>query len=491
MSSTILFLVLVCFFGLLFGISYLTSKNVNTETFFTGNRRSPWYMVAFAMIGTTISGVTFISVPGEVGHSAWTYLQFLLGNFVGYWVVALVLIPLYYRLQLISIYTYLDQRFGVRSYKTGSFFFLVSRTIGASFRMYLVAGVLQIAFFDALGIPFWATVAIAIFMIWAYTHRAGIKTIIWTDSLQTTFLLASVVLTIFIISKQLDWSLVKMVKAIDENPLSKTFDWDWRSKTNFFKQFFAGLGIVIVMNGLDQDIMQKSLTCKNKFDAQKNLFWFSLAFIIVNLLFLCLGVMLYIFAGQKGIAVPEKTDDFFPLLALNHFGTLAGVLFLLGIVSATYSSSDSALTALTTSFCIDFLKLDPQAPDSKSKRMKVHVGFSVLMFLVIILFRIINDESVVTAVFKVAGYTYGPLLGLFAFGILTKKRVNDRYVPIVGLLSPVLTYIINANSEALLGGYKFGNELLLLNGLIMFAGLLLLTTKQNQTNENNTTLPRA
>lgn len=477
MSSTILFIVLICFFLLVFLISYLTSRKATNETFFTGNRRSPWYMVAFAMIGTTISGVTFISVPGEVGHSGWTYLQFLFGNFVGYWLIALVLIPLYYKLQLISIYTYLNHRFGLRSYKTGSFFFLVSRTIGASFRMYLVAGVLQLAFFDELGIPFWATVAIAIFMIWAYTSRAGIKTIIWTDSLQTTFLLASVVLTIFIISKQLDLGIVKMVKAIDENPLSKTFDWDWRSKTNFFKQFFAGLGIVIVMNGLDQDIMQKSLTCKNRTDAQKNLFWFSLAFIVVNLLFLSLGVLLYIFAQREGIAVPAKTDDFFPLLALNHFGTVAGVLFLLGIVSATYSSSDSALTALTTSFCIDFLHLDLQKPESKSTRMKVHIGFSVLMFLVIVLFRIINDESVVTAVFKVAGYTYGPLLGLFAFGILTRRKVNDRFVPVVGFLSPVLTYIINANSEAWLGGYKFGFELLLLNGLIMFVGLLLLTQK--------------
>jgi len=478
MSSTILFIVLVCFFGMLFGISHFTSKNVNSETFFTGNRKSRWYMVAFAMIGTTISGVTFISVPGEVGHSGWTYLQFLLGNFVGYWVVALVLIPLYYKLNLVSIYTYLDQRFGVSSYKTGSFFFLVSRTIGASFRMYLVAGVLQLAFFDALGIPFVVTVAIAIFMIWAYTFRAGIKTVIWTDSLQTTFLLASVVLTIILISKQLNMNFGQMVKAIDEHPYSKMFDWDWRSKTNFFKQFVAGLGIVIVMNGLDQDMMQKSLTCKNQKDAQKNIFWFSLAFIFTNLLFLSLGVMLYIFAQLKGIPLTAKSDDFFPFLALNHFGTIAGVLFLLGIVSATYSSSDSALTALTTSFCIDFLNLNPKSPDSKSKRMKVHIGFSVLMFLVIVLFRFINDESVVTAVFKVAGYTYGPLLGLFAFGILTKKQVKDRFVPIVGLLSPLLTYIINANSVKWLGGYQFGFELLLLNGLIMFAGLLLLSKKE-------------
>jgi Na+/proline symporter len=477
MSATILFIVLMCFFGLVFGISYFTSKNVNSETFFTGNRKSPWYVVAFAMIGTTISGVTFISVPGEVGHSGWTYLQFLLGNFVGYWAVALVLIPLYYKLNLISIYTYLDQRFGVRSYKTGSFFFLLSRTIGASFRMYLVAGVLQLAFFDALGIPFVVTVAIAIFMIWAYTYRAGIKTVIYTDTLQTTFLVTSVILTTILISTQLDMSFGDMVKAIDQHPYSKIFDWDWRSKTNFFKQFMAGLGIVIVMNGLDQDMMQKSLTCKNKRDAQKNLFWFSLAFILTNLLFLSLGVMLYIYAQMKGIPVPEKTDDFFPLLALNHFGTIAGVLFLLGIVSATYSSSDSALTALTTSFCIDFLNLDPKSQDSKSARKKVHIGFSVLLFLVIVLFRIINDESVVTAVFKVAGYTYGPLLGLFAFGILTKRQVKDRWVPVLGILSPVITYIINLNSEAWLGGYKFGFELLLLNGLIMFTGLWLLTKK--------------
>jgi Na+/proline symporter len=441
-------------------------------------------MVAFAMIGTTISGVTFISVPGEVGNSGWTYLQFLLGNFVGYWVIALVLIPLYYKMHLVSIYTYLKERFGVRSYKTGSFFFLVSRTIGASFRMYLVVGVLQIAFFNALGIPFWMTVAIAIFMIWAYTFRAGIKTVIWTDSLQTTFLLTSVILTTILISRQLDMNLGQMITAIDQHPYSKMFDWDWRSKTNFFKQVMAGLGIVIVMNGLDQDMMQKSLTCKNQKEAQKNIYWFSLAFILTNLLFLSLGVMLYIYAQMKGIQFSGKPDEFFPFLALNYFGTIAGVLFLLGIVSVTYSSSDSALTALTTSFSIDFLNLKPSDPKSKSTRMKVHIGFSILMFFVIVLFRIINNESVVTAVFRVAGYTYGPLLGLFAFGILTKRQVYDRYVPYLGLLSPVLTYIINANSERWLGGYKFGFELLLLNGMIMFVGLLLLTKKDDQKNRN-------
>ena len=480
MPITIVVIVILTFFAMLMAVSYFTSKNVTSETFFTGNRNSPWYLVAFAMIGTTISGVTFISVPGEVGNSGWTYLQFLLGNFAGYWIVALVLVPLYYRLQLVSIYTYLDQRFGVRSYKTGSFFFLVSQTIGASFRMYLVAGVLQIAFFDAFGIPFWATVMFTIFMIWVYTFRAGIKTVVWTDSLQTLFILGSVGLTIVIISSKLNMSMGEMITTIEAHPYSDMFDWDWRSKTNFFKQFIAGLGIVIVMNGLDQNMMQKSLTCKNQKDAQKNLYWFSFAFIISNLLFLCLGVMLYIFAQQKGIALPTKSDDLFPMLALQHFGVITGILFLLGIVSAAYSSADSALTALTTAFCIDFLNVDPKDPESKPKRIKVHIAFCFIMFLVIILFRVINNDSVVTAVFKVAGYTYGPLLGLFAFGILTKKQVYDRWVPYLGLLSPVLTYVVNVNSEAWLWGYQFGFELLLLNGLIMFTGLWLLSKKEEK-----------
>jgi SSS family transporter len=479
MSTLVVFLIIFSFFAILLGVSQFTSKNVNSETFFTGNRKSPWYLVAFAMIGTTISGVTFISVPGEVGNSGWTYLQFLIGNFVGYWVIALVLIPLYYRLQLVSIYTYLNQRFGVGSYKTGSFFFLISQTIGASFRMYLVAGVLQIAFFNVLGIPFWLTVLFTILMIWAYTFRAGIKTVVWTDSLQTIFILASVIITIIVISGQLDMGIGNMVEAIDEHPFSKILDWDWRSKTNFFKQFAAGLGIVIVMNGLDQNMMQKSLTCKNQKEAQKNIYWFSFAFILANILFLCLGVMLYIFVQQKGLFAPEKSDDLFAVLALNHFGLFAGILFLLGIVSAAYSSADSALTALTTAFCIDFLNMDPKNPESKPTRVKVHIAFSFIMFLVIVLFRIINNDSVVTAVFKVAGYTYGPLLGLFAFGILTRLHVKDRWVPALGVLSPVLTYIINSNSEAWFGGYQFGFELLLLNGLIMFIGLFLLRRKPN------------
>lgn len=480
MSTILVFFIILIFFGLLLGVSYFTSKGANNETFFTGNRKSPWYLVAFAMIGTTISGVTFISVPGEVGNSGWTYLQFLLGNFAGYWIVALVLIPLYYKLNLVSIYTYLNQRFGVGSYKTGSFFFLVSQTIGASFRMYLVAGVLQIAFFDALNIPFWATVFFTILMIWVYTYRAGIKTVVYTDSLQTIFILASVIITIIVITGNLDFSFGQMIQEINKHEYSKVFDWDWRSNTNFFKQFFAGLGIVIVMNGLDQNMMQKSLTCKNQKEAQKNIYYFSFAFIIANVLFLGLGVMLYIFVSQKGIVIPEKSDDLFAILALNHFGIIAGILFLLGIISAAYSSADSALTALTTSFCIDFLDMDTKNQESKPTRIKVHIAFSIIMFLVIVLFRFINNDSVVTAVFKVAGYTYGPLLGLFAFGILTKRHVWDKWVPLLGILSPIITYIININSEFCFGGYKFGFELLLLNGLIMFIGLIILTKPNNK-----------
>ncbi|MBP8791442.1 MAG: sodium:solute symporter, partial [Breznakibacter sp.] len=359
MTTTISLIVIGCFFAMLLIVSYYSSRKVGNETFFTGNRQMPWYLVAFGMIGATISGVTFVSVPGEVGHSNWFYLQFLLGNFVGYWIIALVLIPLYYKLNLVSIYTYLNIRFGERTYRTGSFFFLLSQTIGASFRLYLVAGVLQIAVFNQLGVPFWTTVLITIFLIWLYTFRAGIKTVVWTDSLQTLFILLSVGLTIVVISKELNQGFKQLVGEVVNHPYSQILDWDWKSKTNFFKQFFAGLGMVIVLNGLDQNMMQKSLTCKNRKEAQKNLYWFSLAFIIANLMFLALGVMLYLFSAQKGIAIPAHTDDLFPTLALNHFGLFAGILFLLGITAAAYSSADSALTALTTAFCIDFLRLDP------------------------------------------------------------------------------------------------------------------------------------
>jgi solute:Na+ symporter, SSS family len=477
MSNTLVLIVIISFFSVLFLVSYLTSRHSTGETFFTGNRRSPWYIVAIGMVGATISGVTFISLPGEVGNSAWSYLQFVFGNLIGYVLIALVLLPMYYRLNLVSIYQYLEQRFGWHAYKTGSFFFIVSQTIGASFRLFLVAGVLQLAFFDALGIPFGVTVFTSVALIWLYTFRAGIKTVVWTDTIQTLFLLISVGITLVIILRHLEMDFGEMVTVVFNHPYSDLFDWEWQSKTNFFKQFFAGIGMTIVLNGLDQNMMQKNLTCRNIREAQKNLFWFSGAFVFANLLFLSLGVLLYYYAESLGIAIPERSDDLFPLLAIRYFGVVAGVFFLLGIIAAAYSSADSALTALTTSFCIDFLKMDAGSPRSGFTRIMVHIAFSLIMILVILLFKAINSESVVTSVFKAAGYTYGPLLGLFAFGIATKRRVRDRLVPYIAVASPIVCYLLNLYSERLLWGYKFGFELLLLNGFLVFMGLYLTSKK--------------
>lgn len=466
------------YFVVLMVISWLTSRNADTQTFFTANRKSPWYLVAFGMVGATLSGVTFISVPGEVGNTAFSYLQFVLGNIVGFWVVAGVLLPLYYRLNLVSIYSYLDQRFGTRSYKTGSFFFLISKLIGAAFRLYLVALVLQIAFFDAFDIPFALTVVVTITLIWVYTFRGGIKTIVWTDTLQTLFLVSAVIFTIVAISKSLDLSGVELVKEIYADSNSKTFFWDWRSGNNFFKQFIAGMFITIVMVGMDQDMMQKNLTCKNKKEAQKNMLVFSFSFLITVILFLCLGVLLYIFVRKNGIDLPEKTDNLYPLLALEYFGLPVAIAFLLGITAAAYSSADSALTALTTSFSVDFLGID-KFEEKKKKKVKKwsHLMFSVLLVFVILAFKAINNESIVVAVFKVAGYTYGPILGLFVFGIYSKRAIKDKWVPLVAVVSPIVCFFISKYSEVLFNGYRFGFELLILNGMITIVGLLIISKK--------------
>lgn len=466
------------YFLLLIIIANITSKSANTDSFFTANRKSPWFIVAFGMIGTTISGVTFISVPGEVGNSASTYFQFIMGNLVGYWIVALVLLPIYYKLNLISIYSYLEQRFGFYSYKSGSFFFLLSRTIGAAFRMYLVAEVLQLALFDALGIPFSITVLISILLIWIYTYRGGVKTIIWTDSLQTFFLLTAVVLTIYYLFSSFDWSVGETFRKINEHPYATIFDWDVKSGKYFFKQFISGIFVTIVMVGLDQDMMQKNLTCKSLRESQKNMLTFSAIFVLVVGMFLLLGVLLYIFAEVNAITIPAKSDELFPFLALNHMNFLIGIFFLLGITAANYASADSALTALTTAFCVDFLNIKKQAEEKKSRMLRrTHIAFSILLFLVIMIFKIINDQSVVVAVFKAAGYTYGPLLGLFTFGILTRKKVKDRWVPLITLLSPFITWFFAAFSEELLNGYKTGFELIIINGAITFIGLLIIQKK--------------
>ena len=478
MSPYLVLGIVLGYFLVLISISWITARKADTQAFFTANRKSPWYLVAFGMVGATLSGVTFISVPGEVGNSAFSYLQFVLGNLVGYWLVAGILLPLYYRLNLVSIYSFLDDRFGPRSYKTGSFFFLISKLIGAAFRLFLVAGVLQIAFFDAFNIPFSLTVIVTIALIWVYTFKGGIKTIVWTDTLQTLFLVSAVVFTIVAISRSLDLNFTGLVKTIAADSNSQLFFWDWRSGNNFYKQFVSGMFITIVMVGMDQDMMQKNLTCKNKWEAQKNMLVFSMSFLFTVVLFLSLGVMLYIFAREHGISLPENTDDLYPMLALKYFGLPVGIAFLLGITAAAYSSADSALTALTTSFTVDFLKIH-KYPEEKKRRIKMlsHLMFSVLLIAVILVFDAINNQSIVVAVFTVAGYTYGPILGLFIFGMYTSLKVKDKWVPAVGIFAPVLCYFISSYSETLFNGYQFGFELLILNGAITMLGLLLISEK--------------
>ena len=470
MNANIILLIFIIYFLVLLFISNLTSKKSTFTDFFNANRSSPWYLVAFGMIGTSLSGVTFISVPGEVGSSNFSYFQVVLGYLVGYYVIAKLLLPLYYKHNLISIYTYLEDRFGFYSYKAGAFFFLLSRTIGASFRLFLVAGVLQIAIFNQLGLPYFFSVLLTILLIWIYTFKGGIKTIVWTDALQTLFMLSAVIITIVIITDKMNISLYESFHMVKNSSYSNIFYFDWRAGNDFFKQFISGAFIAIVMTGLDQDMMQKNLTCRNLGDAQKNIFWFCVILVLANLLFLFLGALLYLYSESVNFQLPTSTDDLYPLLALNELGFLTSIIFILGIIAAAYSSADSALTSLTTSFCIDFL--DIQKRNNKRKtRLLVHIGFSILLFIVILIFNEINDESVINSIFKAAGYTYGPLLGLFSFGIFTKYKIKDKFVFFVCLISPLISYLINIYSEELLFGYNFGFEILLLNGLLTFLGL--------------------
>lgn len=479
MSPVLVFGVISGYFLLLILISYLTSRKSDSMTFYTGNRESPWFLVAFGMVGASLSGVTFISVPGEVGNTNWNYLQLVMGNMVGYAVISLVLIPLFYKLNLISIYEYLKTRFGIKSYISGATIFLVSQTIGASFRLFLAATVLQLAFFEGFGVPFYGSVLATMLLIWLYTFKSGIKTIVWTDTLQTTFLLAAVIISIMVIASHLNKSGFELLELIGNNEKSQIWVWDGNSGQNFFKMFAAGIFITIAMNGLDQNVMQKNLTCRNKGEAQKNVFWFSLSFFFSNILFLALGVLLYYYAQVNNIVIPAATDELFPSLALNEFGTLAGIVFLLGITAAAFSSADSALTALTTSFCIDIINLpEKKQLNQERTRLLIHIGFTFLVFLTIVVFNELNDRSVVSAVFKAAGFTYGPLLGLFVFGLTNAVSIKDRFVPAVCILSPILSFIIDRNSEAWFGGYQFGFEILLVNGALTYAGLWMLAKKQ-------------
>lgn len=520
MTPTAILLLIIIYFGLLIFISYKVSKKgIDNDTFFKANKNSKWYMVAFGMIGTALSGVTFISVPGNVGapENQFGYFQFVLGNAIGFLIIASVLLPLYYRMNLTSIYSYIEKRLGKVSYKTAAFIFLISRTIGSAFRLYLVVIVLQRYVFDAFHVPFAMTVLISLGLIFAYTYRGGLKTIIITDTLQTFFLVSSVFLTIFFICKSLNYNAIEAFEAVKNSNYSKIFFYENYLKGNYFlKQILGGIFINIAMVGLDQDLMQKNLSCANIKEAQKNMYTFTGFFVVINLFFLSVGALLYLYANKNGIAVPvvndvPRTDYLFPEIAIKYLGIIPAIVFLLGLTAATFATTDSALTALTTSFCVDFLGMDKEQkseienqkledgnsnnqvsnskfknpePNSQLKihnsqiktRHYIHLAFSFLLFLVILVFNYVVDQSVVKMIFKVAGYTYGPLLGLYAFGLLMKsKTVRDNLVPLICILAPAVTFIINSNSEKWFGGYIFDNEIIIVNGLLTFIGLLIIS----------------
>jgi len=439
--------------------------------------------VAFGMIGDSLSGVTFISVPGSVGASNFSYLQLVFGYLFGYLVISEILLPLYYRLNLTSIYSYLSQRFGAWSEKTGSFYFILSRTLGAAARLYLAAGVMQIFVFDFFGIPFWLSVLLIIVLMLAYTYQGGIKTLVWTDTFQSFALLSGVILSIGFIATQLDLGLTDLISTVKQSELSKTFFWDWQLKSFFPKQFFGGMFIAIAMTGLDQNMMQKNLSCKTLADAQKNIRWFSIVVVIVNIFFLSLGVLLYTYANSRGIEIPKKTDDLFPLLALQHLGTVAGLFFIIGLTAATFSSADSVLTTLTTSFYIDFLHADSDTTISEQKKTQLRHGimlaFAAILLLVIMIFKLLNDQAIIDTVLKVAGYTYGPLLGLYSFGLFTKRTVRDQLVPLVCVIAPVICYMLDINSKEYMNGYVFGNEILIANGFLTYMGLWIISHKNS------------
>ena len=477
MSTSLIFICFLAYTLMIFAISFITSRKAKNESYFIGERKSSWPIVAYGMIGASLSGVTFISIPGDVYNSGFSYMMVAFGYLLGYAIIATVLLPIYYKLKLTTIYTYLQQRFGSVSYHTGSTFFILSKMLGAAGRLFLVAYVMQKFVFDAWNVPFILTATIFVAFIVLYTFKGGIKTIIWTDTLQTTFMILSLIVCFFIIIKTLNTNFSDMVSQIFQHEYSKMIVTDWNSRLHYLKQFFGGAFIAVTMTGLDQDMMQKNLSCRNLKSAQKNMFLMSSCLIPVNFLFLVMGIGLYIFANSQGIAIPAQTDELFPLIMLKHLGPVAGVVFLIGLISAAYSSGDGALTALTTSFCIDFLGFDGKRKNlseekKKSIRIKVHFTFAALMVLLIVLFNKLNDNSIITTIFMIAGYTYGPLLGLFALGIFTKIDINDKYVPVVAIVAPVLCYLLNRI-------FPFGFALIIVNGALTFLGLLLISKRKS------------
>jgi len=480
LNPLLVLVIIAIYFAFLMIISYFASRNRNDETYFTGDRQSPWFLVAFGMVGAGLSGVTFVSLPGMVGNNSFFFYQFILGNVVGYLFITFVLIPLYYRLQLVSIYSYLKERFGNKTYKTGSLFFLVSQSFGAALRLLLAAKILQFAFFDKFNIPFFVTVVIILFMVWLYTNKSGIKTIVWTDTLQTTFLILGAVITIYSILTSLNLTLGESIQKVIDHEYFTVFNWDSSSGNNFYKQFVAGILVAIAMIGLDQNMMQKTLTCKNQWDAQKNTLTYSLILAITQFLFMGLGVLLYIYAENQGIALPMNengslldTDTLFPNLALNHLGTFAGLFFVLGITAASFSSVDSSLTALTTSFTYDFLDISHKSSKEKKKLKNwVLLGFSFVIFLIIMIFSNSRGD-IISLIFKVAGYTYGPLLGLYLFGMFSTIRIRDKWVPIICLLAPVCTYILSWYFKNTFH-FDFGFINIAVNALLTMLGLILI-----------------
>lgn len=477
MSPAVISITIVAYFIVLFSISYIAGRKADNEGFFVGNRKSAWYIVAFAMIGSTISGVTFVSVPGMVQTGCFSYLQMVLGFIVGQMIIAFVLVPLFYRMNLVSIYEYLENRFGSSSYKTGAWFFFISKMLGAAVRLFLVCLTLQLLIFEPLRLPFLLNVILTVFIVWLYTFRGGVKSLIWTDVLKTFCLVVSVILCIYYIASGLHLDFGGVVTTISDSDLSKTFFFDdVNDKRYFFKQFLAGVFTVIAMNGLDQDMMQRNLSCKNSRDSQKNMITSGISQFFVILLFLMLGVLLYTFTSRQGIENPDKSDELFPMIATgNYFPGIVGILFIIGLIASAYSAAGSALTALTTSFTVDILNAPKKGEAALSKiRKHVHIGMAIVMGVVIFVFNLLNSTSVIDAIYTLASYTYGPILGLFAFGIFTKKQVYDKYIPLVAIASPIFCYILQKNSEAWFDGYQISYELLIINAFFTFIGLCLL-----------------
>jgi Na+/proline symporter len=482
MSPWVIIVTIAAYLALLFAVAFTSSRKADNQSFFVGNRRSPWPVVAFGMIGAAMSGVTFVSVPGMVGVAAFSYLQMAMGFVAAYFVIAFVLVPLFYRLGIVSIYEYLDQRFGVSSYRTGAWLFFVSKMLGAALKVFLVCGVMQLLVFEPLGVSFVANVLIIMGLVWLYTFRGGVRSVVWTDMLKTACLLGSVGLSIVFIARALDLDFGQMTGVIGDSPLSRVFFFDdINDRRYFFKQFLSGLFVVIAMTGLDQDMMQRSLSCRTPRDAQKNLVVSSFLQFIVIAMFLCLGVLLNVYVEARGLVAPAGGDELFPFVATQTgLPTVVGVLFALGLISSTYSSAGSALTALTTSFTVDILGATRRFTEQRLTRVRrlVHVAMAVAMAVMIVAFHVLNNTSVIDAVYVLASYTYGPILGMFAFGITTRRAVRDRWVPLVAVISPLLCLVLDLNSESWLGGYRFGYELLILNALITIIGLACLIKRK-------------